>query len=140
MVVAVLALIGIFIATYLTLYKVGVIGTLVCSIGSCERVQTSRWAMFLRYPVALWGVGYYVVLFVLALVGIQPRFIDRRGISVALVALTAWGVLFSAWLTYLELFRIHAICIWCVGSAVLVALLFITSALDLRDTSAGAEA
>jgi uncharacterized membrane protein len=41
-------------------------------------------------------------------------------------------VLFSGWLTYLELAVINAICLWCVISAVLVALIFVVSALDLR--------
>jgi uncharacterized membrane protein len=46
--------------------------------------------------------------------------------------ITGWGVLFSAWLTYLELFVIHAICMWCVISATLMLLLFVTSVVDLR--------
>jgi uncharacterized membrane protein len=58
---------------------------------------------------------------------------------VALVALSGWGVLFSAWLTYLELFVIDAICMWCVVSAILVVVIFVISLLDLRDWR-GAEA
>ena len=38
------------------------------------------------------------------------------------VSLVGFGV--SVYLTYLELFRIHAICQWCVGSAVLMTILF----------------
>jgi hypothetical protein len=44
-------------------------------------------------------------------------------------------VLFSLWLTYLELFVIDAICIWCVVSAILATLLFVVSLLDLRELS-----
>ena len=55
MIVAALALAGIFISTYLTLYKLGMIGELTCSIGSCETVNTSRWSIFLGLPVAAWG-------------------------------------------------------------------------------------
>jgi uncharacterized membrane protein len=68
MVVAALALAGIFIALYLLLYKLGMIGALTCSIGSCETVNTSKWAKFLGMPVAGWGVAYYVAVFVLAMV------------------------------------------------------------------------
>jgi hypothetical protein len=45
-------------------------------------------------------------------------------------------VLFSVWLTYLELFVIHAICQWCVVSAILVTVLFVISVLDLREVRA----
>ena len=131
-IIALLAVLGILVASYLTLYKVGAIAELVCRTGSCETVQLSRWATFLGLPVAAWGIVFYVVLLALALTGLQSRFIDSRAVSMALVVWTGWGVLFSAWLTYLELFVIDAICQWCVVSAVLVVIAFVFSALDLR--------
>jgi uncharacterized membrane protein len=109
---------------------VGVVGALTCQIGSCERVNTSPWAMFMGFPVAAWGLGTYVVLFILAMAGIQG--IAPRLTAWGLVLLSGWGVAFSAWLTYLELFVIHAICMWCVISAVLMALTFIASTISLR--------
>lgn len=130
MLVAVLALLGVFVALYLTLYKIGVIGTLSCNIGSCESVNTSKWAVFLGQPVAAWGLGTYVVILLLALAGLQG--VAPRGTAWITAAITGWGVLFSAWLTYLELFVIHAICMWCVISATLMLLLFATSVVDLR--------
>jgi uncharacterized membrane protein len=135
MTIAVLAMIGMFIALYLTLYKLGIVGTLSCSIGSCETVNTSRWARFIGLPVAGWGVFFYLDVLILALVGIQPLLARNPIISWALVVWTGIGVLFSAWLTYLELFRIHAICIWCVTSAVIVVVLFALSVMDLRQVS-----
>jgi uncharacterized membrane protein len=133
MIVAALALAGIFISLYLTLYKIGVIGELSCSIGSCETVNLSKWSKFLGLPVAAWGLFFYLDVFAIALVGTMPRFENEPLISLVLTAEAAVGVLFSAWLTYLELRVIHAICIWCVTSAVVVALIFLTSALDLRE-------
>ena len=133
MIVAALALAGIFIALYLTLYKLGVIGELSCSIGSCETVNTSKWSRFLGLPVAAWGLLFYLDVFAVALIGTLPRFENERLISVVLVAEAAVGVLFSAWLTYLELGVIHAICIWCVTSAVIVTLILVVSLADLRD-------
>jgi uncharacterized membrane protein len=132
MIVAALALAGIFISLYLTLYKIGVIGELSCSIGSCETVNLSKWSRFIGLPVAAWGLFFYVDVFAIALVGTMPRFENEPLISLVLTAEAAVGVLFSAWLTYLELAVIHAICIWCVTSAVVVTLIFLTSALDLR--------
>jgi uncharacterized membrane protein len=139
MTLAALALIGVFVSLYLTLYKLGVIGTLQCSVGSCETVNTSRWATFLGLPVAAWGLGFYVSVLALAFAGIQERFADSRAISVALTALTGWGVLFSGWLTYLELFVIDAICMWCVISAIIVLVMFFVTVADLRDFSVGTE-
>ena len=133
MIVAALALAGIFISLYLTLYKIGVIGELSCSIGSCETVNLSKWSSFLGLPVAGWGLFFYVDVFAIALIGTMPRFENEPLISLVLTAEAAVGVLFSAWLTYLELAVIHAICIWCVTSAVVVTLIFITSTLDLRE-------
>ncbi len=135
MIVAALALAGIFLALYLLLYKLGMIGALTCSVGSCETVNTSKWARFLGIPVAGWGVAWYLAAFVLALSGIQDRFARSRSISIALVTHTATGLLFSAYLTWLELFVIHAICQWCVVSAILVLVMFIVAVLDLRETA-----
>jgi uncharacterized membrane protein len=133
MIVATLALIGVGVATYLALHRLGYIGELVCRIGSCEAVQTSRWATFLGVPVAFWGVGFYLLLFVVAMAATRPPLEESLGASKALVALTASGVVFSLWLTYLELFVIRAICAWCVVSAVVVTLAFVTALLDWRD-------
>jgi uncharacterized membrane protein len=136
MIVAALALAGIFISLYLTLYKIGVIGELSCSIGSCETVNTSKWSRFLGLPVAAWGLLFYLDVFAVALVGTMRRFEFEPAISFVLVGEAAVGVLFSAWLTYLELGVIHAICIWCVTSAVIVTLILLTSIADLREVRA----
>jgi uncharacterized membrane protein len=132
MTIAVLSLVGILIALYLTLYKIGVIGDLSCTLGSCETVNTSKWATLLGVPVAAWGLAAYVALFALSVAGTGDRHAGSQTISMLLVAISAWSVLFSAWLTYLELFVIHAICIWCVTSAVLLVLILIISIVDLR--------
>ncbi|MBC7791241.1 MAG: vitamin K epoxide reductase family protein [Anaerolineae bacterium] len=137
MVIALLSLAGTYVALYLTLYKVGVIGQLSCSVGSCEAVNTSKWAVFLGLPVAAWGLGAYVVMLTLALTGLQPPLQESRTISWALVAVSGWSLLFSLWLTYLELFVIHAICMYCVISAVIVALVFMASLVDLRMATRG---
>ncbi len=133
MLAALVALAGLFVATYLALYKLGIIGTLSCSVGSCETVQLSRWATLLGLPVAVWGVGYYALVFTLTLAGVQERFAESRGLALALVLLTGWGLIFSAWLTYLELFVINAICQWCVVSAVIAGVLFVICWLDWRE-------
>jgi uncharacterized membrane protein len=130
---AIIALVGLMIGIYLTLYKFGIIGALSCSVGSCEKVQTSKWATFLGLPVATWGVGFYASVLGLAFAGIQPRFAESRGLATAMLALTAWGVVFSSWLTYLEWRVINAWCQWCIVSAALVAVLFLLALFDWRE-------
>ena len=136
MLTALVALVGLFVALYLALYKVGFIGSLVCGTGGCETVQLSRWATFLGVPVAFWGVGYYAVVFALAFAAVQERWSGSRPLGIGLVVLTGWGVVFSAWLTYLELFVIHAICRWCVVSAGIALVLFTLACWDWRQRGA----
>lgn len=139
MVVAALALAGIFISLYLTLFKLGVIGELTCSIGSCETVNTSKWSTFLHLPVAAWGLLFYAEVFVISVLGTMPRFENELFVSLILVVESAFGVLFSGWLTYLELAVIHAICIWCVTSAAIVVAILLVSIADLRELRAPLE-
>ena len=139
MMVAALALAGLFISLYLTLYKLGVIGELTCTIGSCETVNTSKWSTFLHLPVAAWGLLFYTGVFLLSLAGTLPRFENQPFVSIILVVEAGIGVIFSAWLTYLELAVIHAICIWCVTSACIVLAILLASIADLSEVRAALE-
>jgi len=129
---ALISLLGLFLGAYLTLYKFGYVGSLVCNVSSCEQVQTSRWSMFIGLPVATWGLGFYVVMLVLALVGMQPSFEDSSAISLALLAMASVGLVFTAWLNYLEAFVINAWCEWCIASALMVVALFGFALADWR--------
>jgi uncharacterized membrane protein len=133
-----LSLIGFFVALYLYLYKIGLIGTLACGTGGCETVQMSPWSRFLGVEVALYGVIGYALLLALALVSVQAG-TDRRHWSDRLILLgSGAGVLFTAYLTALELFVIHAICRWCVGSAVIITAIFVVSLLGRRASAPAA--
>lgn len=118
--IAVLALVGCFIALYLWLYKIGAIGTLQCGTGACETVQTSPYADLFGIPVAFYGVAGYAMLFAISLGGLAPRVAARRAPTIVLAGLATIGFLFSVYLTYLELFVLHAICRWCVASAAVI--------------------
>jgi uncharacterized membrane protein len=132
MAAAALSLIGLFVAAYLWLYKLGRIGSMMCGTGGCETVQFSRWSSFAGVDVALIGLLGYAGLLLLALASLQPRLAaDRRPVQL-LAVLSGIGVAFAIYLTYLEVFVIHAICRWCVGSAVIISGIFLVSLLDLR--------
>jgi uncharacterized membrane protein len=131
--IAVLALVGLFVALYLWLHALGFGGAIKCGAsGGCETVQTSQWAVFLGLPVAFYGVAGYFVVLVVALASLRPAALAQRKWNVILVGLVSVGLLFTIYLTYLELFVIHAICRWCVGSAVIITLIWIVSVLSLR--------
>jgi uncharacterized membrane protein len=132
---AVLSLVGVFVSAYLYLYKIGRIGTLACGSGGCETVQMSVWSRFAGVEVALIGVLGYALLFGVSLVGLQPALARQRWPARLLAALAGGGVLFTIYLTYLELFVIHAICRWCVSSAAIIVGLFTLALLDLRRTA-----
>jgi uncharacterized membrane protein len=128
MAVAVLALVGLLVSTYLLLFKLGVLGSLACGgSGGCERVATSSWAVLFGVPVAAYGVAGYIVLMGIALVGLGERWLRRAEPTRWLVVLSGIGVLFAIYLTYLEAAVIHAWCRWCVTSAILITLIFATS-------------
>ena len=118
---AVLCLIGIGIASYLTYVHYAGLKVLCLSSGGCETVQASKYAKLDGIPVAVLGLaGYVTILLSLAVRGDLGR---AAGFGIALI-----GFLFSMYLTYRELFTIKAICQWCVGSAVLMTLLVILTA------------
>jgi uncharacterized membrane protein len=114
-----LAVIGVAVATYLTYIHYAGINP-ACTAGqSCIKVQTSVWSKVAGVPVALLGlIGYIGILGSL----LAP---DREETRVATLGLTLIGFAFSGYLTYRELFSIHAICEWCVSSAVILTILFI---------------
>jgi len=114
---AILALAGVAVAGYLTwVHYAGLEPFCVGGGEGCERVQTSRWATLAGVPVALLGLGgYAAILLTLAF----PGEAGRSGAAF----LTLVGLGFSAWLTYVEIAEIGAICQWCVASAIVMALL-----------------
>jgi uncharacterized membrane protein len=57
----------------------------------------------------------------LSLVGLQPALLGNQAITRLLAAMAGLGFAFTVYLTYVELFVIHAICRWCVSSAVIIA-------------------
>jgi uncharacterized membrane protein len=118
----VLALLGLSVATYIAVAESGG-GAPKCIAGGggCETVAASKYSHLAGINVAVLGIAGYVLLLVAALIPGDPgRFGGFLG------ALVGFG--FSAYLTYLELFVIDAICQWCVASAVLMTLSLVVAA------------
>lgn len=124
-----LAIAGVGVAIYMVVihYQEHV---LVCGIGNCEKVQTSSYSEFMGIAIAWYGLAMYLVIFALLVVReIRPASEDV--VSVALFGITLAGTLYVAYLTYLEIWVIEAICQWCVTFAIITVLLFIVSVIRL---------
>ena len=133
--IALLALVGLFVALYLWLHALGFGGPIKCGTGGCDTVQTSEWAVLFGLPVAFYGVVGYLGILVVALAALRPVALLQPKWNLVLAGLATVGVLFTAYLTYLELFVIHAICRWCVGSAVIITAIWIVALAALRRPS-----
>jgi uncharacterized membrane protein len=115
-----LSIIGLGVAGYLTYIHYAGLKP-VCEIAhGCETVQSSQYATLLGVPVALLGLLSYAIVFASTLVRGE-----RAAMAGFAMSLTACA--FSLYLTYRELFTIHAICSWCVSSAIIFTLLAIVT-------------
>lgn len=132
MAIALLSLVGFFVSLYLWLWKVGFLGSLACGDGGCETVQLSEFSSLLGIPVAFYGIVGYVALAAVSVVGLQPRWVERREPTALLAVVASVGVAFSAYLTYLEASVIHAWCRWCVVSAVIITVILVTALAGLK--------
>jgi uncharacterized membrane protein len=123
---ALVALAGLAVAGYLT-WSHYADTSVVCVVGgSCEKVQSSEYAEIAGVPVALLGVLSYAAL--LALIAWDAPMARLGAATLALV-----GLLFGAYLLFVQLFVIDALCTWCVvNDAVIAPALAVLTALRLR--------
>jgi uncharacterized membrane protein len=126
---ALVAAVGLAISAYLLAVRLA--GELpACGItAGCETVQTSEYSELFGIPVAAFGVVFSAIVLVAGLVWWRRG--DRRALYVA-YGIGILGTLMVAYLTYLELFVIHAICTWCVAYGTTVVLGFILAIVELR--------
>jgi len=122
--VAGLSLVGAGIAAYLVFVRYTG-GTLACTTGGCETVQSSEYAKVLGVPVAVIGLAGYLLILASALV---PGEVG----AAAGAALALAGISFSVYLVYVQVALIDAICQWCIASDAVMVPLFAATALRLR--------
>jgi uncharacterized membrane protein len=111
--IAILTLVGAGIAAYLTTVHYEHVAP-ICTSGGCEKVQRSSYAELAGVPVAVLGLVSYLLL--LATAAFRGPIAALAG---AFISLT--GVVFSGYLLWAQLDRIHAICVWCVGNDIVMA-------------------
>lgn len=117
-----LSLAGIAVSAYLTWVHYEE-DALVCGLGDCTLVQNSEYATLMGVPIAILGLLMYLAILGLAALRLlRPVFADRA--TAAIFGVSLAGLLYSLYLTYVEIWVIEAICQWCVVSAIITALIF----------------
>ena len=128
----VLCVAGVLVAVILTSfhYSPATAAGLCASAGGCETVNTSPYSTLAGIPIALIGLGAYLVIGGLAVAATRDWPI-REAAPLLVFGLALIGVLYSAYLTYLELFVIRAVCPWCVASALIMTSIWILALVDV---------
>jgi uncharacterized membrane protein len=133
----VLAVLGALDASYLTTIKLAHVEAICRGVGDCEAVNSSVYAQIGGIPIALLGLGAYLAI--LALLVLEARISVLHDYApLAIFGLALTGTLYSAYLTYVELFVLHAVCPYCVTSALLITGIFILSVVRLARGPLGA--
>jgi uncharacterized membrane protein len=127
-----LALAGMGVSGYLTWAHLASQSVACGQSRGCDIVQQSVYSEVGGIPVALLGLVAYTALLVLTLLrGRIPEDLDSY-IPLAIFGISLIGVLYSAYLTYLELVVIYAICKWCISSAIIITVISLLSLVDLK--------
>jgi uncharacterized membrane protein len=127
-----LASIGLADSVYLTWIKFANQEALCSGIGSCEVVNSSQYAVVAGIPIALFGALAFLAILIALVFESRVNFLQENGL-ILVFGLSLAGVLYSVYLTYIELFVIKAICPFCVLSALCLLGLLYVSTMRLRN-------
>ena len=122
------AAIGTAVSAYLVWVHYSGSLALCIGVGGCEAVQTSRYAMIGALPVAVIGLGGFAAMLGVAIARLMS---DHPWLDLALFGLSLAGTLYVAYLTYVEVFVLGAICPWCVTAAACAVAVLAPAARDL---------
>ena len=126
----VLAIVGAADSLYLLIYKLTGAPQMCLGNGGCHNVNFSPYSEIYGIPISAIGLVVYILMAVLLL--LEPRVkLLKENNPLLLFGMTLIGVAFSAYLTYLELYVIHAVCPFCVTSAITISLMFILAIIRL---------
>jgi uncharacterized membrane protein len=127
----ILALYGLIISSYL-LFTYLNHTPILCLNNGCELVRSSPYSKLIGIPMPAFGAAAYLSILALSFARAVTDTQIRSKLIKAIFALSLLGFAFSAYLTYLEAFKINAFCIWCVASAIIVTSILFVSFLEVR--------
>jgi uncharacterized membrane protein len=126
----ILAALGAADALYLLIFKLSNNNKMCLGNGGCATVNSSSYSELFGIPVSLFGLLAYLAI--IAIILLEPRWkLAAAQGPLAIMGIALGGVLFSAYLTYIEFFVIFAVCPFCIISAVVITLLFILAIIRL---------
>jgi uncharacterized membrane protein len=126
------ALLGILDSIYLTWVKITNSYATCVDIGNCEAVNNSSYSEFAGIPIAILGAGAYA--FIVLLLLIERKWNSQSdNMQLGIFGVALIGTLYSAYLTYVEIAILNAICPYCILSALLMTVVLIVSILRLRE-------
>jgi len=134
-----LALAGMAVSAYLTYTHYADKPVACARYGGCDTVQASEYATLAGVPVALLGVLFCAGLLGLALWWLSRLPMAEEWAPLVAFAMTFMGVAFAAYLTYVELFVLEAVCIWCVTYASIIFASWLVSLTDLLTGATGSQ-
>jgi uncharacterized membrane protein len=126
----VVSVIGIAISIYMTIFKLTDNAAMCIGNHGCSIVNASRYSSIYGIPVALVGFGGYIAILAALFLETRLDFFKENGNLLAF-GMALIGVMFSAYLTYLEFYVIKAICPFCVASAIAISLVFVLTLIRL---------
>ena len=126
----VLAILGTADAVYLFIYKLTGNNHMCLGNGGCHDVNFSPYSSIYGIPVAVFGILAYLLILGILVLEARVKIAKENG-PLAIFGVSLGGVAFTVYLTYLEIYVIHAICPFCVASAIVIALIFILAILRL---------
>jgi uncharacterized membrane protein len=125
-----LVILGLAVSIYMTIYKLTSNNAMCLGSGDCSTVNASRYSEVYGIPVAVFGVlGYLAILATLYFENRNSFFKQNSTLMIFGMALT--GFLFTAWLIYVEVALLKALCPFCVTSQTAMTIIFIISVIRL---------
>lgn len=121
----ILVLAGLAISIYLSYVEIRQVEALCGPVGDCNAVHDSAFSNILGVPVAVLGAVYYAVFALLLMIYNTKSGIPARVTAAVLILLGLVAVLYSLFLTCMEIWVIQAVCAWCSGSALISAALLV---------------
>jgi uncharacterized membrane protein len=125
-----LAVLGLLVATYMTIYKLTDNNAMCIGSGGCSVVNASRYSEVNGIPVALIGMGGYAAILALLFLELRPGFFQENG-TMVLFGTSLVGFLFTLYLIFVEIVLIKAYCPFCLTSQAVMTIIFILSVIRL---------
>ena len=121
-----LNVLAIAVTTYLTYLHFKPSASTICKINEyfdCDIVNKSIYSELFGIPVSILGLLTYVLLFIVGWGLLKNKWKSKktqRQLYWGIFGLTAFGTLYSGYLTYIELFVLQAVCIFCLSQQIII--------------------